>query len=137
MPRVWHTSRIVCFVGLHRSHSRYRRILPFLMLNGRCDFTKCINLVQANLGNTLLCYFPFRNIRKLAVSNKLITERDATAKSGQVATEFGSEHFFQHFCICLSTLFHYKISSLKSRVLSFLKFVQYRLESRIIFSTSR
>ena len=50
------------------------------------------------------------------------------------ALEFGSEELFCHFNICLSKLFHNKISSLKIKVLSFFKFAQYRLEGSIIFS---
>ena len=62
MPKAWYTSHIVCFVGLHRSHSCKRRILYFLRLQERCEFSlfmSCTNLVQANFGNALMCYFSF------------------------------------------------------------------------------
>ena len=62
MPKAWYTSHILCFVGLHRSHSCKRRMLYLLRLEERCEFSllvSCINLEQANFGNALMCYFSF------------------------------------------------------------------------------
>ena len=38
MPKAWYTSHIVCFVGLHQSHSCMIKILYLLRMQERCEF---------------------------------------------------------------------------------------------------
>ena len=88
MPKAWYISHIVCFVDLHRSHSCRRRILYLLRLQEIYEFSlflSCINLVQANFGNALMCYFSFSKHTLLykfygSFLYKLITERHGATK---------------------------------------------------------
>ena len=73
--------------------------------------------------NMLLLLFE-TNAHVSSLHYKLITEKYAVAKSKQRwgwgqsflwVSDFSSEHFHHHFSICLSTLFHYKISFFKDK----------------------